>query len=405
MKKVMIIGAGDFQFPLVKKAAEKYEVVLVAPKIAPEFEPYATAKYFLDVREKEEILKIAQKEQIDAVLTDQTDIPVRTVAYVAEQMGLQGIGYETSKIFTDKALMREKMDQCGIATIPYVKASTWDDVEHFWEQNGGPVIVKPLDTQGSRGVIRVDSLEQLKDAFETSRQFSTNKNVVVEKYIIGPEVVIEGITVDYKMIDQICGDTIYFDDKSKFSAKKRIFPSQKDDKIVKQALELNQQIVKAFGLKHGITHGEYIIDGDQVYLIEIAARGGGVFISSDLIHEETNLDTEEFLLDLALGNELHLDLYDTKKVAGYRAFYLPEGEVMEVTGVDEVKRLPYVRNHQLDKIQVGMKIGKNTDKTSRFAMILVADNYEEYVVQDEQIKKLLHVKVKTDKNYADIIWE
>ena len=118
MKKIMIIGAGDFQLPLVQKAAESCHVILVAPAIGEEFLPYIDKKYLLDVRKKEEILAIARQEQIDGVITDQTDIAVRSVAYVAEQMGLPGIGYETGCLFTDKRLMREKMEALGIPVLP-----------------------------------------------------------------------------------------------------------------------------------------------------------------------------------------------------------------------------------------------------------------------------------------------
>ena len=109
MEKIMIIGAGDFQLPLVQRAAERFEVLLVAPAISAEFDPYYSKKLLIDVRKKEEILEFARREGIVGVITDQTDIPVRTVAYVARELGLPGIGYETGCLFTDKSLMRERL--------------------------------------------------------------------------------------------------------------------------------------------------------------------------------------------------------------------------------------------------------------------------------------------------------
>ena len=405
MKKIMIIGAGDFQLPLVKRASEDYDVVLVAPVISDEFKKYAFSCYNYDVRDKDSILKIAKEEDISGVITDQTDIPVRTVAYIAEKMGLCGIGYETAKIFTDKSLMREKLIEAGLQTIPFVKTDNISEAVRFFEGINSPVIVKPLDTQGSRGVIRVDRASDLDSAFNEAKAFSSNGVVLVEKYIIGDEVVIEGITYNYNVVSQICGDTIYFDDKSKFSAKKRIFPSLQSKEIVDKALSFNKSIIETFGLNSGITHGEYIIDNGEVYLIEIAARGGGVFISSDLINAETNINTEEFLLDIAMGKKPELNIYETNKVAGYRAFYLPEGEVVDIKGVEEVLSFPFIRHHQLDNIKLGMKIGENVNKTSRFALIIVADNYEQWREYEKQVINTLKITCDNNGELRSIIWE
>ena len=85
MKKIMIIGAGDFQLPLVQKAAEKYQVILVAPVIGEAFLPYIDKKYLLDVRKKEEILAIARQEQIDVAFLD-PDLPELNGLYLGQYL-------------------------------------------------------------------------------------------------------------------------------------------------------------------------------------------------------------------------------------------------------------------------------------------------------------------------------
>lgn len=99
----------------------------------------------------------------------------------------------------------------------------------------------------------------------------------------------------------ICGDTHYFDLPDAFAAKSRIFPTTAETELAERVCALNTRIITGFGLKQGITHSEFIMDGDQIYLMETAARGGGVYISSDLIHLSTGLCTEDFLLDIAEG--------------------------------------------------------------------------------------------------------
>lgn len=92
----------------MQRAAQRYEVALAAPEIGAAFQPYLTHSLLTDVRNQSEILRFARELEVCGVITDQTDVAVRTVAYVAEQLGLPGIGYETSCLFTDKRLMRKK---------------------------------------------------------------------------------------------------------------------------------------------------------------------------------------------------------------------------------------------------------------------------------------------------------
>ena len=127
MKNILIIGAGDFQLPLVQRASQDYNVLLAAPVISDMFRPYISDSLLIDVRNKEAILAYARANDICGVITDQTDIAVRSVAYVAENMGLPGIGYETGCLFTDKSRMRARMQQLGIKLLPNRTVSSLEE--------------------------------------------------------------------------------------------------------------------------------------------------------------------------------------------------------------------------------------------------------------------------------------
>ena len=204
----------------------------------------------------------------------------------------------------------------------------------------------------------------------------------------------------------VCGDTYYFNLPDVFSARQHIFPSVKDPKIVEQALELNKKIIKGFGLSRGLTHGEYIISNGKVYLIEIAARGGGVYISSDIIPLMTGFDTTSFIINIATQQTVSRPCFcDKDKVVCYTAFFLPEGLVKTVKGVDEVVSAPYVHHNNLSALKEGMRTKKNTDKTSRFFMVLDADSKDEMDARISDIKRKLQVVVSTSENEEKgIIW-
>lgn len=139
--------------------------------------------------------------------------------------------------------------------------------------------------------------------------------MLVEQVAHGREFVVEGLAINGRFINLNVGDTYYFNIPDVFAATQRIFPTNADVVLRKKVEEINEKIIKGFGLKQGISHSEFIMNGDDVILIETAARGGGVFISSDLIPLCTGLHTEEFLLNIAMGNINEMP--EIKKIRGH----------------------------------------------------------------------------------------
>lgn len=407
MKNFMVLGANNLQIPLIKQVKKSgYNVVVVSPRPdEPGFE-YADYPVYVDVRDEETVLKYAEKYKITGVITDQTDLPVRTAAYVAEKIGLPGIGYETASLFTDKYLMREKCKELGIQTLEYKLVDNLQDAIKFFKNISKEVILKPIDNQGSKGVYKVTNEEELKFKFKEALNYSKSRKILIEEYVEGHEFVVEGLAFDYKFQNLICGDTHYFNLPDVFSAKTRIFPSRENHLIVEKVKKLNERIIKGFRLKQGISHSEFIVKDDEVYLIETAARGGGVFISSDLISLSTGLNTEKFLVGIATGTLNKPPIIINKNISCcYIAFFLPVGEVVSLDGINKVKQLPYVHRHNLEIITLGKKIMPHIDKTSRNFIIISGNNHEQLSMRIKKIKELLQIRVKTENGLKGPIWD
>ncbi|MBC8590182.1 ATP-grasp domain-containing protein [Wansuia hejianensis] len=406
MKNIMILGANTLQIPLIQEAQRiGFNTVVVSPnKEEPGFK-YATYPIYADVKDQELLLKYAREYDIAGVITDQTDIPVRTAAYIAENMGLPGIGYETATLFTDKFLMREKCKELNIPTLKYKLVKNIEEAIEFFDALEGDAILKPVDNQGSKGVSKINSKEVLIEKFQEAMDYSKSQSVLIEQYVTGREFVVEGLTYDYEFQNLICGDTHYFNIPDVFSATTRIFPSTADKDLVERVKDLNRKIVTGFGLKQGISHSEFIMDGDEIYLIETAARGGGVFISSDLISLSTGLNTEKFLIEMATGTLKEVpEIKDTGKVCCYMAFFLPVGEVVSIEGVHKVKELSYTHRDNLDTIYMGLKTKPFVDKTARKFIIVSGDSHDELIENMKAIKDALQIKVKTDQGIEGPIW-
>lgn len=406
MDNILVLGAGALQVPLIQKIQSRgYNPVVVSLYDDEPGMLMVKDKVIGDLCDEEFTLQAAKEWNVVAVVTDQTDLPVRTIAYVNDALGFPSIGYKTACLFTDKFLMREKCKEIGVKTIKYALVDSLEEAKTFFVTLTRSAILKPINNQGSKGVYKVDSIEELEVKYSEAKRYARGESILIEEFITGEEVVIEALVVDGYIENLVYGDTYYFNIPDAFAARERVFPSKQSPEILNKALELNKKIVKGFELNRGLTHGEYIIDGEEVYLIEIAARGGGVYISSDIIPLMTGFNTMDFIVDIATKEKVETPLIQNEnKVSCYIAFFLPEGVIQSVNGVEAVQRLPYVHHNNLDHLVVGKKIGVNIDKTSRFFMILEAHNKEELQERINNIHNKLKVDVVTSKGIKGIVW-
>ena len=407
-EKIMIIGAGRYQVPIIEKAKEMgYETIAVSPQGAYPGLDIADKVYYLDVRDEKGILNVARGEKVSGVTTDQTDIAVRTVAYVCTHTGLSGIDYDTATLFTNKLMMRERSRQLGLPTIRYKLCRSLDDAKTFFASLGRSAILKPVDNQGSRGVYMIESMKELEKRFYDTLTFSPTGQAIIEEYIHGREFEVDSIVVNYEEKTLMYADTDLYSIPNVFASKTRLYPSVADSESIEKLLDLNHKTITGFGLKQGLTHSEYIQDEEtgEIYLIEAAARGGGSYISAHIAELQTGVNTSEFLINLALGKVKEMPEFETGRChCGYVTFYLPEGEVIDVGEIDKVRSFSFVKKDTLDDIYPGLKTLSFNDKTARNVVIVDAGSREELLANIETIRKTLNTKVMTRNGIEGPIW-
>ena len=197
MKKVLILGAGNGQIPFIDKCRKKGCKVIVASKAGnyPGFN-MADKAYYIDTTDKDGICEIAKKEDVDLIITDQTDVSVPTIAYVSEKLGLPGIGYNRAIIYTDKYVMRCAAKECGIPVPMFFKVSSVEEAYRISTQMSFPLISKPIDSSGSRGVHRIESYKDFNEKVEDSIKMSNMKTAILEEFIIGKEYLVDGFALN-----------------------------------------------------------------------------------------------------------------------------------------------------------------------------------------------------------------
>lgn len=404
----MILGAGEGQLPIIKRAKQAgWRTIVVSPQgDYPGFK-IADASFYYDLSNKEEILKIAEKESISAIATDQTDISVPTVLFVAKKMGLPHIDCRDIDNFRFKSLMRDICHSFGIPTIPYCVTDNFQEASNFFCSLSSRVaIMKPVDSQGSRGVQKVSSILELADSFLEAKKHSSSGYVIIERFIDGKEIEVDAVVKDGDIKCTLIGDVYNFDLKNTFSAYIREYPTQLPARIQREIIRINGQILSALGLVTGWTHGEYMYSTDgMLYLLEVGARGGGSFIGSDIIREMMGVGTDEMAFDLAIGDKSFFErvfLHDV--FCAYRCFYLPEGEVFSINILEGYLEKSFILAHNLDKIYVGMRTHENTDKTSRFTIVIKEDSRASLKKRLLEVEQSICILIKTPKGIQGAIW-
>ena len=197
--KIMILGAGNEQLPIIKLAIENHlDIVLVSPK--GNYPGLSLVKniYYEDVKDVKQILKIAKSENIGGIISDQIDVAIPSIGMVNEKLGFRGINYECALKFTNKYKMKEEAVKCGIDVVPFEKADNIDCALDICVKINYPVIIKPIDSSASRGIFIIYSPEELIKYFPITQAASLQKQVLIEKYIKGEEFVVDGFVDDYK---------------------------------------------------------------------------------------------------------------------------------------------------------------------------------------------------------------
>ena len=407
-KKILVPGAGIGQEIVLNRAKEMgLTTVVVSPKgDYPGFK-YADIIYYENVRNEEKVLEIARKENIDGIVSDQNDIPVETIGYVAEKLNLTGNDYATSRIYCRKDLMREKCNEIGVPSLVYGSAIDLEGTLKIAREIGYPLMCKPTDNQSSKGVFKVNNEDELNLVFDEVLSYAFSGEIIVEQYLEGKELLIDGLAIRGEYKGLLLTENFNFDLKDVFIPKVKKYPTSLSDDEVRELKSIDEKINISFGLTNGRTHNEYLLnpqDG-KFYLIDAAARGGGTFISSHLLPYACGFDSTEMQIRLALGEPLDISDYPTaSKAVGYICFYLEEGEIMHIEGMDKIKEMDSVIGIHDVNLRVGKKIKGMTDKSNKLGPVLVGcDSLQELNKAIETIKNTL--VITTDKRSNAVIWE
>lgn len=304
--KALVLCGGMPQVYLVKELKNRGIVVLLADQYekAPAVK-FADKFYQVSALDVDAIRKIATEEKVDFVISVCADQMLLVAAQVSQELGLPCyIDYETAKNVSNKEYMKQILVDNGIPTARYIvgNAFTPSDIESM----NYPLVVKPVDTYGSRGVIRVNNLDELQVAFYNAVNISRTGTAIIEEFVDGDELSVD-IYVENGIVNILC---IRLLDKipgtDGFIICRGRYPALLSDEISNQIQNISQKIAQAFGLLDTPMLIQMKIDEDSVNVIEFSARTGGG-IKYRLIPQISGFDVVKAVLDLTIGKKPYLD--------------------------------------------------------------------------------------------------
>lgn len=403
MDKLLVVGAGIGQVPLVKRAKALGVYVIVVTRAGDYPAIFlADEAWYIDIYDYEAIVEKARVSGVTAVISDQNDLMMPTVAYVAEALGLPGNSQRATLSYCNKNKFREICDKEGVPAPRHVELRS-SGVSYSELPFEVPLMVKPADSQSSIAVCKVCSFDEFEKALDAALEASPTGSAIVEEFFEGTEVVCEGFVDDGRYRNLAIGDRKYFDlGERTMIPSQTLFPSNLSREVAARIIDCEERLTAAIGASFGIVHSEYLVNGDgDICVVESAIRGGGVYISSHIVPLATGVDVNALLLDKALGRQVDVEsAFNAGRpgAAGYVCFYLPEGVVEECCGIEELVELPFVDMACLNDLTVGRKTGPMTYKGQRLGPVIVTGSDRANLDRNvQEVQSILSVIVRTSE--------
>lgn len=344
MNKILLLGGANTQIPSIL-TAKKMGYYTITCDYLPDNPGHKFADEYHNVSttDKEAVLALAKELQIDGILAYATDVAAATAAYVSEAMGFPTSPYKSVDILTNKDKFRAFLEENGFCTPRARGYSSVEEAKKDLENFKFPVMVKPVDSAGSKGVARMDDAGQLEELVENALQYSRCKRFIIEEYVekYRYQIAGDGFSVDGKLVFR-CFANEHFSNKaaSPYVPIGESFPYDMPKEVHEKVHAEIQRLLTLLDMKTQAYNFDIRIDKDyNVYLMEVGPRNGGNMIAQ-VIEKATGIPFVEYMLKAAMGE----DCSDLKMVEpeGFWSCYilhtLKEGNFKRIQYTDEIKK-------------------------------------------------------------------
>jgi biotin carboxylase len=350
IRTLLIISGGIEAVDAIKRARDMglHVVVSDIAADAPGF-AYAQDRIIADVYGPKETLQAVeaycrQHRPIDGVLCVAADAPV-TAACVAEKLKLPGISVETAKLACDKLAMKQRFAACGVPVPWFAAVDSAAELDAIVAERRQDLVIKPVDSRGSRGVQRLSRCSSIEAAFALAKRHSPSGRVMVEAYLDGPQISTESIVTRGRCHTPGFADRNYelLEVHAPFFIENGgDLPSHLPENVQRKVRDAIAKAATALGVTDGTVKGDVVVHRGEPYIIELAARLSGGFFCTLEIPLNTGVDFIGCAIRVALGEAIgSAELEPRRQQPVIQRYAFPKaGRVISIRGADAARKLP-----------------------------------------------------------------
>lgn len=373
---VLVLGGGPWQVPLIQYLQEhNFLVSIVDQNQSCPGSELGVHFFNADIKDVEAVERAIDGHSFQFAVSDQSDWAVECFNKLNSKWGRPANSESSIQNFLDKTKIRTLAQRLQIPQPKFIISSSMEAPEGLHEL-GEWVVVKPADSMSSKGVTRCRPQNRLAldQAIGNAQKHSRKNKILIEQCVEGVEVTVEGFCSQGKHRCFALSEKDHFRAGLASSLK---FPASLNSKLLEKVIEYNNQYVESSGLSFGITHAEYFVNSrtQEIFLIEIAARGGGTLISSHITPYVSGVSNYDLLIPCLRGcpSDVQGVNKGKEKAALLKFFEFPSGEVLDIQGVAEARQVLGVTHLQLE-FSVGDQISNAIDDRGRQGFVLILMN-------------------------------
>lgn len=393
MNKVMILGAGYLQAPLIDAAhAIGCSTVVISPYGDYPGIEKADKYYEVDVADQESVYEIARKEEIEGIVSSALEVALPTIGFVSEKLHLPGYSIESSKKMRDKYLMKEAFARYDVSTAAFKKVKFDSDLKKECQELTFPAMVKIVDGSGSNGMAMARTLSEVSTKILNIKQYTKKDYCVVEEFISGEEFGAQGFVYKGSLVFlMLHGDYLYLPNSNYASgAIGHWAPFEISSKVQNAIFKETQKAINAIGLETCAINVDYILKDGIPYLLEICGRIGGN-TAPEVVSACCSFNYYEKVVEGCLGLKPSFDSASNHYAVGKILKSNKTGRVSSISlsAIEEIEnvfdcRIEIKKNSQVKKFKVPRdRIGqivttgnslKEAERTMSKALALLANN-------------------------------
>jgi biotin carboxylase len=383
MKKLMVLGAGISQLPLILTAKRMglFVIVLSSPGNYPGF-AWADQIYYEDTTNIEEVVDICRNEQIDGICTTGTDVAVKAIGKAVDKLGLCGVGYEAALLSSNKWSMKQAFIDHGVRTAKFIKITSLEEAYAAVHCLVFPLIFKAVDSGASKGIIKVEAISQVARAYEAVMGATKQNYCLVEQFIEGVEFGAQAFVYNHS-IEFVMphGDLMFYGDAGVPIG--HHVPYELTEAVMHDIHTQLELSIQALGLNNCAVNADFICKDQQVYVLEVGGRAGATCLP-ELVSTFYGFDYYEQMIRVAMDMKPEFAFHARQPCACELLLSDKSGEIVHIDNSNESH--PDIIQISFD-YPIGSTVSKFKVGTNRIGQIIVKGH-----TLDHAMRLLDHVK-------------